>query len=119
MPTTHSPPPRPSSSGINNTDTQALREGTARTAKNKDKADMARILRCAAEALKRLKAASKKRRDAKVTRALVEKKIVPKTPVEKDIVHKALTKTLTKKESRRMHRLRRLGPRWGPVKPRD
>ena len=73
----------------------------ARTTKKKDKADvsgMARILRCAAEALERLKAANKKRPDAKVTRARVEKKIVPKTLVEKDIVHRALTKTFTEKE---------------------
>ena len=59
---------------------------------------MTRILRCATELLESLEAANKKCRDAKVTRAPVEKKIVPKTPVEKDIMHKALTKTLTEKE---------------------
>ena len=46
---------------------------------------MAKILRCAAKALKRLEAANKKRRDTKTTRG----------PVKKNIVHKALTKTLT------------------------
>ena len=89
--TTHSSPLCPSLSGINTTDAQTLREETARTAKNKKKADMsdtARILRWAAEALERLEAASEKRRDAKVTRA----------PVEKDIMHNALTKMLTEKE---------------------
>ena len=48
---------------------QELREEKPRTAKNQDKADMtnlAKILRCTTELLKRLEVASEKRRDAKV-----------------------------------------------------
>ena len=49
-PTTYSPPPCPTSTRINSTDVQELREEKPRTANNKDKAnvtDVARILRCA------------------------------------------------------------------------
>ena len=84
--TTQSPPPCPSSSGINTTDAQEQRKENARIAKNKNKANVnnvAKIFRHAAEALERLETDSKKRLDAKVARAPVEKYLVPEAPGEK------------------------------------
>ena len=98
-PTTHLSPHCPSSSRINTTDTQELREEKHRTAKNQDRADVtdvARILRCAAKLLKSLEATSKKSREAKVTKAPGEKPIKSKALVEENIVPEALTQASTK-----------------------
>ena len=68
----------PSSSRINTTDVQELREKKPRTAKKKDKAnrtEVARILRCATELLKTLEAARKKRQDVDTAKASEEKDV--------------------------------------------
>ena len=75
---------------------QELREEKPRTAKNQDKADMtnlAKILRCTTELLKRLEVASEKHRDAKVAESPGEENIVPevltKASAESKIFDKA------------------------------
>ena len=72
-----------------------------RTTKNQvkvDVTDMARILRCATQLLKSLKATSKKHQEAEVARAPGEKPIGSKAPVEEHIVTEARTEVSAKRK---------------------